>query len=646
MGNSISNNSTEEKQFKNFYEIIDFIATKYILTMDFKSLTKLSEEEYCNKLVVITSDIIEKFFNDMEITYLAQRTKDGLIVNEQTNENLLFIDKERFNELDASNGPNKDIRKKRICKGIAKFYIKIAHIFSAILTTINPIYTYKDETGQNIKVEFKDKDKIPSGVERKLYKINICDNRIRSLLKPNNNLNPDILEDEVTLHPSICDINVLKDKEGIDKTLEDEPGIPELMHLYYDNYDYSTGEFNGMTSQTKQKFMTDLKLFYTTFTGEKTMPEYIKKFSDIKLRAFQKKESCNGNDSYFRKEYKINKKDKLFIDYAKNIKNMMENASNNQYKLLSVINDIFTFVIDPHTKEKVIRVNPRLNDKILQNVVEKTRKLIINLYISCEMDYIKGVKLYEAIVESKIVETTKNQINSLEKNSSDIVKENDDIIIKNNIQKLNESLTPNVNAMDKIEEDNKFQFKNPSNVNWNQMNKIREDKLNQNPVPNFAANPVPNFAANPVPNFAANPVPTLAANPVPNLAANPVPNLAANPVPNLAPNPVPNLAPNPVPNLAPNPVPNLAPNQVPNSAQKFAPNPMLNQLPNSAQKFAQNPMLNPAQNPTENPAQNFAANLARNPMQNPVQNPVQNPAQKSDIIFQPNPEQNFQPNPE
>ena len=76
MGNSFSaNNSTNSasKEFSNFYQVIDTIASYYILTMDFQSLTKLSEKEYCDKLVIITSDIIKNYFNDLEITYLAQR---------------------------------------------------------------------------------------------------------------------------------------------------------------------------------------------------------------------------------------------------------------------------------------------------------------------------------------------------------------------------------------------------------------------------------------------------------------------------------------------------------------------------------------------------------------------------------------------
>ena len=58
MGNTIS----ENKKPVDFQNIIDTIATYYILTMDFKNLSKLSEKEHCDKMLVLTSDIIGKYF--------------------------------------------------------------------------------------------------------------------------------------------------------------------------------------------------------------------------------------------------------------------------------------------------------------------------------------------------------------------------------------------------------------------------------------------------------------------------------------------------------------------------------------------------------------------------------------------------------
>jgi hypothetical protein len=150
MGNTPSTNKkVNEKDFSSFYQIIDYIATYYILTMDFKSLSNLSSKEYCDELVIITSDIIQNYFNDLEITYLAQRIKNGEEVNEMAKENVLFVNKDQLEDLDVKNDTQKSIKKKRICIGIAKFYVKIAHVFAAIVKTINPIYVYKDENGKH-----------------------------------------------------------------------------------------------------------------------------------------------------------------------------------------------------------------------------------------------------------------------------------------------------------------------------------------------------------------------------------------------------------------------------------------------------------------------------------------------------------------
>jgi len=428
MGNSFSansdNNDSSDKKFQNFYDIIDYIASYYILTMDFKSLSKLSEKEYCNKLVVLTSDIIERYFTDIEITYLAQRIQNGKEVNNLDKEKIFFINKDKLDSLDISNDTNKSIKKKRVCIGIAKFYVKIAHIFAAIIMTINPVYTFKDNTGQTVKATLLTKDRIPKNVKRKLFKLNICDNRIRAL-KKGEVVNEST--DEITLQPKICDFNL--SKTGIEKSLEDEPGIHELMKLYLDdNYDYSNGTFTGMSDSTKKIFMSDLKLFYTAFTGNETMPPEITKFSDIKLRDYSKKTTCNGENPILKNKLTINRKDKLFVDYADNIRKMIKNASENQSKLLSVINDLFTYVIDPYSNKKVIRINPKLTDELLQKNIEKTRRIIVELYVKCESDYVTGVKLYEAIVESKILETTEKQIKNLELEAKKMIDETKKIV--------------------------------------------------------------------------------------------------------------------------------------------------------------------------------------------------------------------------
>ena len=77
MGNDYSMDIIKDKN-KTFSQTLDFIATEYILSMDFESLTKLYNKKYCDNLIILTSDIIQKYFTDLEIEYLFQRTKNGI----------------------------------------------------------------------------------------------------------------------------------------------------------------------------------------------------------------------------------------------------------------------------------------------------------------------------------------------------------------------------------------------------------------------------------------------------------------------------------------------------------------------------------------------------------------------------------------
>ena len=490
MGNSIStasmksNNNAAAGLPKDLPlgETLDYIATHYILTMDFQSLRKLYEKQYCEKMVVLTSNIINKYFTDLELSHLAHRVENGSGSGSGSGsgapENIIFFKKTDIEHLNIP-----DIHKKEaVCNKIAKFYIKIAHLFSAIVTTINPEYVYKDMFGNVIKQNLYEKDNIPKWAKVEVLKLNLCDNRINALkgetpatmMKnveaelstpgmtwggdgstaataiaepllataekpsgepdepndlPNSNKNeiikiqPDVLEETASKFSDyipkaqaegICSINLKKD--GTLKTLEEEPGIPELMDLYYDDeYDYKTGKFNGMSGTTKEKFHSDLKRFYSEFSGNAEMPDTITKFSDIKLRDYSKQPICDKKFVDQKNSFSGTYNDTLLADYANNLKQMIKSVNKKQQQLLTIINRLFVYVVDPETKVELIKVNPELTDDSLQSIVEETRNIIIELYLKCEADFVEGVKLYEAIVESQIFVTTQNQIESLKR---------------------------------------------------------------------------------------------------------------------------------------------------------------------------------------------------------------------------------------
>jgi hypothetical protein len=165
-----------------------------------------------------------------------------------------------------------------------------------------------------------------------------------------------------------------------------------------------------MTSKTVKQFQKDLNKFYTEYTGNLTMPENIKKFSDIPLREYSKKKYCQQNTSSLL--YEISSNDDLFQAYAKNLKNMVYFVNEKHDELIQILNQIFVYINDGDDKR--ITINPELNENSLQTISLETRNCINDLYMICEKDFVEGIQIYEAIVESKIFETTKNQITSLE----------------------------------------------------------------------------------------------------------------------------------------------------------------------------------------------------------------------------------------
>jgi hypothetical protein len=366
-GGSKDNNSTQE----SLLERLDYIASHYILTMDFNSLENLYDKTYCNKLVEITGDIFDKYFTDLEIENLSK----------------IKIKENRS-----------DFKKMEECRKIATFYIKIAHLFAAIIMTINPEYVYTSDSGNLIKRKLNEKDKIPLDANTKVPKTDFCGKRINLLKK------------SIEKDNTFCYFNL--NLNGEINTLDEEPGIPELMHLYYDDkFDYITGKFSSMSESSKEQFINDLHSFYKEFTGKDKVPSNITKFSDIKLRNY-------GISHCLYENQPINKT--LISEYARNLKQMIASTKEKQEQLLQIIHKIFINVKGSNGSQ-YIRVHPHLTDQELQKIIEKTRTLIVELYLKCESDFTNGIHLYEAIIESRIFNATQMQIKNLQKSQEEFV---------------------------------------------------------------------------------------------------------------------------------------------------------------------------------------------------------------------------------
>ncbi len=489
--------------FKNA-DLLDMIAAKYILTQNFKDMEKLSQKAYCDKLVILTTDVIKKFMNEKTIRYMAEKRSgyNNIPSNYMKNEKIMYFDtadvdktasKHRFSKaelakikqaeeeehsrqllaqyhknqqkkngggaayndflrlLGTSNSDHRyqpslakpklkpvkkrsiltelDVRnpttKLRMCKGIARFYISIAHLYAAIVKTVNPLYVWKDSKNQIHQRDIMNRNNIPKGVTPTLITKNLCSNRIGLIA-------PQMEDDKVNINlTKVCNMN-LKSREITResdpnrptqwgrvvrniKNLSQEPGIPQLRELYNDYYDYTKGVFTKMIpgGDGEKQFNADLKEFYEAFTGndvpyEEWNPENTKTFSDIKLENYQNTIVCNSNTSNYRRTYSGT--GGLFTQYANHIKKMMATAETNRAAVLAILDSIFKIqTIDNEEKTEVVTINPELNDKKLMAITAKTRSAIVKLYVDCETDFKKALEMFNAITLIQKVKSTINR---------------------------------------------------------------------------------------------------------------------------------------------------------------------------------------------------------------------------------------------
>ena len=297
---------------------INEIAAQYILTSDFQRIKDLSTEDTCNKLIIMTSDLIAKYLDDTEVEYLVQHLdSSGAPIDKTVRERLIFFDKADAQGESPVMGVQSRTKKTRMCIGIAQFYVKVFNLFAAIAGTINPELSYTDpKTQKTVVVSLLDKKKIPAGTDYRRVYNSFCSQRIGALFTPDASQN-DSVAGVITIRPRVCQLNedALKatGKKGMeckgadDQTiggacLSKEPGMPELEGLYMDIYNYQTGKYDKMSAAAKAAYESDVAIMWEAFTGRPLAsdPAYagkIKRFSQIPLAEYWRSAMCDKEKS-------------------------------------------------------------------------------------------------------------------------------------------------------------------------------------------------------------------------------------------------------------------------------------------------------------------------------------------------------------
>jgi hypothetical protein len=381
----------------NILERLDDIASDYILEADYKTLKKMKDKEYCDKVTIVTKEILEKQFSHLDIEYLAKRTNNGWAwetLFKSTTQNpddntIKYSTNESVGYIRKINNPNKA----EMCLSISKFYVKIGHIFSAIVGTIKPKYTFSNGEKYSILTPKKE---LPQGEKPfQLSENGFCYKRIESLKFGTD-------KNTSSINPQFCNANRKY------SSANDIPGVPEFEMLYYDSTDERGTPM--MSDKSLSIYRKDLTTFYKRFTDEEVLPNEIHKFSDIQLKQYNSSERCLNN-KYNQPIQPIgnSRENSLFEDYALNLREMIQVTGDLQQNLVEILNKIFTK--KKEGEKTKITINPNLTVSNIDKLIVETRNKLLELYLRCEEYFENGVNIYKAIVNDRIINNTFEELN-------------------------------------------------------------------------------------------------------------------------------------------------------------------------------------------------------------------------------------------
>jgi hypothetical protein len=81
----------QSKTPKSLSQSIDYLAANYILTSNFQDLKDLSDASSCKELVVLTSEVLDKYMTERDVAFLQQRLEGSEEKNFMTKKSLAYF---------------------------------------------------------------------------------------------------------------------------------------------------------------------------------------------------------------------------------------------------------------------------------------------------------------------------------------------------------------------------------------------------------------------------------------------------------------------------------------------------------------------------------------------------------------------------
>ena len=317
-------------------------------------------------------------------------------------------------------------------------------------------------------------------------------------------------------------------------------------------YDEDTHKWSGRSKEMEEQYKKDVTLFYKYLLVKKK-PAKVTSFEDIELLDFHNLRRCKNND-YF-EDLLVSKNDILFQKYLTKIEEIQQGTRSYKKQLLYILKSMFVKK-EPQSDEGEDEyiIHPDLNMKTLLEKQKQIKNCIVQMYSSCEKNFIEALLLYEKMYENRYGELVNAQVNNIgfhemnqNQNNANAEKvpnyqNENNMILNGNLLLNNKIKMPNINN------NNAFKLSNQSSVNPAPTTEPEVQALPTAPLPSQLPDSLPESLPESLPD-------SLPSENSPVLSPSPLPAPSPLPTPPQQPEVLPSPSPLPTPSPSPSPLP-------------------------------------------------------------------------------------------
>lgn len=380
-----SSSLVTKRQTNNLFDALEQTAAHVILSQNFKERLQLQDKSYCGRSIIITKDIFKRALELETLHYMVQN-----------------IDGSKGRQSDKILNLTEHVSEKereRMCAIAARYYIRVAQIYAAIMKVIDPHYKVPNSTKLIPLLERKNKEDLSIDAKQRgnLIHKGFAPQRIKNL--GYNVVRRDDGSSIIEMQNKACGDITLTSALKI-------PGLLELRSLYFDVFNPETNKFDKMSETSEKKYKEHVDALYRALNPDTTtVPDSVTSFEDINYSFDQTTigELCRAyNPNVVRvTKYRADKSSvdtEILQKFAEDLNKLRDIYEKVQPQLIKQLGKMFQVKTSPTPPRKRIELRKLTMTKV-DSIANDVRDILSDFYTKTDIQYRKTIVSFSTLFE-------------------------------------------------------------------------------------------------------------------------------------------------------------------------------------------------------------------------------------------------------